>query len=64
MKYYDSIGYILILVSKFIFSNFLNKKNLKNNIRVWNSLIPLSRLIDKFLIHIFGKSLICVINKS
>ena len=64
MKYYDSIGYILILVSKFIFGNFLNKKNLKNNIRVWNSLIPLSSLIDKFLFHIFGKSLICVINKS
>ena len=64
MKYYDSIGYILILVSKFIFRNFLNKKNLKNNIRVWNFLVPFSRLVDKFLFHIFGKSLICVINKS
>ena len=62
IKYYDSIGYFLSLLSKLFSSNY--KINFKNKIKIWNSLIIISKLIDKLIFHSFGKSLIVVINKS
>ena len=57
MIYYDSIGLLLVMFSK-IFN--LSNKNLENNIKIWNFLIPLSRFIDLLTFNKFGKSLLCV----
>lgn len=57
MIYYDSIGLLLVMLSK-IFN--LSNKNLENNIKIWNFLIPLSRFIDLLTFNKFGKSLLCV----
>lgn len=61
MKYYDSIGYILSILSK-LFSNDY-KKNFSNKIKIWNFLIPVSRILDKLLFNLFGKSLLIIIFK-
>jgi len=57
MIYYDSIGLLLVILSK-IFN--LSNKNLENNIKIWNFLIPISRFIDLITFNKFGKSLLCV----
>ena len=57
MKYYDSIGFFLLILNK-LFS--LKNSNLKNSILFWNFLIPISRLIDFITFNRFGKSLLCV----
>ena len=57
MKYYDSIGFFLLVLNK-LFS--LKSSNLKNSILFWNFLIPISRLIDFITLNRFGKSLLCV----
>ena len=62
MKYYDSIGYFLSLISKLILSDY--KKNFKNKIKFWNALIFFSRIIDFFTLHTFGKSLMVIIKKK
>jgi ubiquinone/menaquinone biosynthesis C-methylase UbiE len=62
MKYYDSIGYMLSLVSKLVVSDY--KKDFKKKIKFWNSLILLSRIIDFFTMNLFGKSLIIIIKKK
>ncbi len=63
MFYYDSLGYLLSLISKF----FFNEKNYKNNfdkkISMWNSLIPLSSILDHLFFFKFGKSLFIIITK-
>ena len=59
--YYDSIGFLLIFFSKKLIT--LKKNNMKNNIKMWNSLIPLSKFLDKIIFHSFGKSLMCVLKK-
>ena len=61
MKYYDSLGYFLSLMSKFFTSDY--KKNFQNKIKLWNFLVPFSRLLDKFVFHLFGKSLLIIITK-
>ncbi|MDB9801891.1 class I SAM-dependent methyltransferase [Candidatus Pelagibacter ubique] len=61
MKYYDSIGFILALLSKVFKLNF--KKNFKDKIVFWNNLIPLSKIFDKLTFNLFGKSLMIVIKK-
>ena len=61
LRYYDSIGYILSLFSKLTFSNYKNKFNQK--IKIWDSLIPLSKIIDFLTFNLFGKSLLIVIKK-
>ena len=61
MEYYDSIGFILVLLSKIVNVNY--KKNFNKKIYLWNNLIPISKLIDKCVFNSFGKSLICVIKK-
>ena len=64
LEYYDSIGFFLIFLSKFIFSFYLKNKNVSKNVRIWNYLIPLSKLIDKILFNRVGKSLICILEKK
>jgi len=61
LKYYDSIGYILVLFSKLILSDY--KKNFRNKIEIWNSLVPISKIIDFITGNSFGKSLLIIIKK-
>jgi hypothetical protein len=62
IKYFDCIGYIILIMSKFF--NFNNKSTVLG-IKIWNSLIPLSKFLDKIFYssNIIGKSLICVYKK-
>ena len=62
LKYFDSIGFLILSLSKLF--NFKGRKNAVLGIKVWNLLMPLSRLIDKLFFYQFGKSLICVIQKN
>ena len=55
-KYYDSIGYILSIMSKLFIKNY--KSNFENKIKLWNNLIFLSKLIDKVILNSLGKSLL------
>ena len=64
IEYYDSIGFLLIFFSKFIFGKYLKKTNVKNNIKIWDNLIPISKFIDQILLNFLGKSLICVLKKK
>ena len=61
LNYYDSIGFFLSFLSKMLSSNY--KKNFEEKIKIWNSLIPASRILDKIFINSFGKSLIVVAKK-
>lgn len=68
MRYYDSLGYFLSLVSQFFFSisekyNNNYKNDFKNKIKIWNYLIPFSKILDKCVFYSVGKSLFIVINK-
>ena len=60
-KYYDSIGYILSLLSKIVSSNY--RKNFEKKLRFWNSLIPFSKILDFLVFNSFGKSLLIIIKK-
>ena len=60
-RYYDSIGYLLSLLSKLLITNY--KKNFENKIKFWNKLIFLSKLIDKITFNTFGKSLLVIVEK-
>jgi len=60
-RYYDSIGYLLSLMSKLLVTNY--KKNFSTKIKFWNNLIALSKLIDKITLNAFGKSLLVIIEK-
>jgi ubiquinone/menaquinone biosynthesis C-methylase UbiE len=62
IKYFDCLGYIILIISKFF--NFNNKTTVLG-IKIWNSLIPLSKFLDKIFYksNIIGKSLICVYKK-
>ena len=62
LKYYDSLGYILSLMSKLITKNY--KNNFNKKIKLWNSLMPLSKILDTLIFHIFGKSLLLIITKK
>ena len=61
LNYYDSIGFLLSFLSKMISSNY--KKSFEKKIKIWNLLIPLSRILDKIFFGSFGKSLLIVIKK-
>jgi SAM-dependent methyltransferase len=62
MKYFDSIGYFLSLISKlFFFMNY--RKNFKSKIMVWDKMIIISRLLDLLTKNSFGKSLLIIIKK-
>ncbi len=55
--YYDSVGFIFLILNK-IFS--LSQKNLSQKIKLWNFLIPISKVIDFVTFNNFGKSLLCI----
>ena len=63
IRYFDFIGFCLILLSK-----LFNKESLKNfsiKIKLWNFLIPISICFDVLLMrHFFGKSLLVKIQKK
>lgn len=59
--YFDSIGYLLSLLSKIFTRNY--KKNFSFKIKLWDKLIPLSIFIDKILFNKIGKSLLVIIQK-
>lgn len=68
MFYYDSVGYILSLLSQILFKiskDYQNnyKKNFSKKIYIWNFLMPTSRIIDKCFFNSFGKSLFIVVEK-
>lgn len=60
--YYDSIGFILSLISK-IFLKKKYKNKFENKIKLWDVLIPISKIIDFFILNTFGKSLCIIIRK-
>ena len=60
-RYYDSIGYILSLMSKLFITNY--KKNFEEKIKFWTSLIFFSKLLDKVTLNTFGKSLLVIVEK-
>ena len=62
LKYYDCLGYLLSLMSKLFTKNY--KNNFNQKIKIWNFLIPLSKILDKLIFHSFGKSLILIISKK
>ncbi len=59
--YFDSVGYLLSLLSKFFTRNY--KKNFSFKIKFWDKLIPFSIFIDKILFNKIGKSLLVIIRK-
>ena len=61
LKYYDSIGYILSLLSKLTSSDY--KHRFEQKIKVWDSLIPVSKIIDFLTGNLFGKSLLVIVKK-
>jgi SAM-dependent methyltransferase len=63
INYYDSIGFLLLLLNKLLFKKTLNKNKIRNATIIWNRLIYLSRYIDKLIMNMFGKSLFCVLRK-
>ena len=62
LKYYDSLGYFFALISKIFKNNY--KKNFKQKIMFWNSLIFISKIIDIIIFNRVGKSLIFVFEKK
>ena len=61
LRYYDSIGYILSLLSRLTLSDY--KQKFEQKIKVWDSLIPFSKIIDLLTFNLCGKSLLVVIKK-
>ena len=60
LVYYDSMGFLFLVLNK-IFS--IKQTNLKNKIYIWNLLMPISKIIDFLTFNKFGKSLLCVFRK-
>ena len=61
LMYYDSIGFLLILLSKILFTS--DYSDIEKRVIFWNKLIPISRIIDLITFFSFGKSLLCIIKK-
>ena len=59
--YFDSLGYMLSLLSKIFVKNYRN--HFAKKIKFWDTLIPMSKFFDKILFHSFGKSLLVIIEK-
>ena len=62
LVYFDFLGFFIILFSKLF--NLTNSKKTILGIKIWNFLIPLSRLIDKITFHSIGKSIVCIYEKK
>jgi len=61
LKYFDIIGFFIIFLSKFL--KLTNSKKTILGIKIWNFLIPVSKFLDKLILHNLGKSIICVYKK-
>ena len=61
MIYYDSLGYLLSLLSKIFVKEY--KKKFKEKIKFWDFFMPLSRFIDVVTFNLIGKSLLIIIKK-
>tara|TARA_B100000029_G_C17563732_1_gene954357 strand:+ start:359 stop:1051 length:693 start_codon:yes stop_codon:yes gene_type:complete len=59
--YYDSIGYLLSFLSKILTSNY--KKNFEKKIKLWDSMIWMSKILDYIVCRMFGKSLLIIVKK-
>jgi hypothetical protein len=59
--YYDSVGYFLSILSKIFISNY--KDNFEKKIKLWDSLIWLSKIVDIITFRLFGKSLLIIVKK-
>jgi len=59
--YYDSIGYLLSFLSKILSSNY--KKNFEKKIKLWDSIIWMSKILDYIICRMFGKSLLIIVKK-
>ena len=63
IRYFDFVGFCLILISKLLNRESLNNFSLK--IKLWNFLIPISICLDLLLMkYFFGKSLLIKIKKK
>ncbi len=62
MFYYDSIGYIFSLMSKLFISDY--KKDFEKKLIFWNSIIWISKILDKIVFRLFGKSLLVIIKRT
>lgn len=62
IKYFDCIGFFILSISKYL--KFKDSKKTALGIKVWNYLIPLSKVIDKVIANSLGKSLVCVFQKK
>lgn len=57
LEYLDSVGFLLSLISNKVFKGkMLNR----TSVRLWNLLIPLSRVIDMFTFRKLGKSILLI----
>ena len=64
LVYYDSIGFLLIILSRIFFKTAqTDYDNIGKRVSIWNKLIPISKLLDSLLFHFFGKSLLCIVRK-
>lgn len=61
LKYYDSIGFFLSFLSKMTRSNY--KKNFEKKIKIWDSMIWMSKILDFIICRMFGKSLLIIVKK-
>ena len=62
MSYFDSIGFCLIFFSKYLAVS--NKVNFQGGVKLWNFLIPFSKILDILLSPLIGKSLMVIIKKD
>lgn len=62
LKYFDSIGFLILCLSKFLKIRGNNKT--KFGIQLWNFLMPISRLLDLIFFYSFGKSIVCIYKKN
>jgi len=61
--YFDSIGFLILLFKKIFFFNS-GSNSLFLAVKIWNKLIPFSRILDFFFFKFFGKSLLVVYKKK
>ena len=59
--YYDTIGFLLSLMSKIFITNY--KRNFEKKLKLWDSMIWVSKIFDLITFRFFGKSLLVIIKK-
>ena len=59
--YFDCIGFFFLIINKLI--KIKGSSKVGFGTLVWNILVPISRILDKILLHSVGKSILCVYKK-